>query len=259
MTVCMTIDFDADSVFRDRKSNGPTQISRGLYGPNAGLKRLVNLLKQHKIPVTVFIPGEIVDRFPDLCKLLRDEGYEIGHHGYNHKAPETCSFELERIDFEKGLDSYQKILGVRPKGYRAPWLGHTQNTYRLLNEYGFEYDSSECGQDSPYFLNVEGKRLLEIPGKIELVDTPYFLNLSSQALLPSAVDPDTVEKIWKREFSGMYKANQNLCFVHTVHPFCIGHFYRLQVYANLLSHMKEHADVHFSTLGDLSKKYISEA
>lgn len=253
MFVGISIDADACSVFEDRHL-GRASISRGEYGQNVGIKRVLDLLKKLEIPATFFIPGEIVERYPDSCKRIQDAGHELGHHGYLHKSPLEFSLEEERKDLEKGLEAHQKVFGIRPKGYRSPWLGQSKYTYQLLKEYGFEYDSSESGMDSPYFIQLEeGKKLLEIPTKVELIDTCYFLNIASPGLLPFPIDPDVVEKIWKTEFTGMYTAKEGLCYIHTVHPFCIGHFHRLKVYENLLRFIKSHSDVTFVTLGQLSK------
>lgn len=254
MFVGITVDADADSGFRNRNL-GRASISRGEYGPNVGIKRVLDLFQKFGITATFFIPGEVIERFPDSCKRIQDAGHEIGHHGYLHKSPSEFSLEEEKKDLEKGLEAHQKIFGIRPKGYRAPWLGQSINTYRLLNEYGFEYDSSEAGQDSPYFIQLNEGKLLEIPAKVELIDTPYFLNIATPGMLPFPIDPDAVERIWKSEFTGMYLTRQDLCYIHTVHPFCIGHFHRLKVYENLLAFIKSHTNVTFLTLGEMSKSF----
>lgn len=251
MIVGITVDVDADSGFRDRNPS-LVSISRGEYGPNVGVARVLDLFQKLGITATFFIPGEVLERFPDACKKIQDAGHEIGHHGYLHKAPAEFSLEEEKKDLEKGLEAHKKILGIKPKGYRAPWLGQSSSTYSLLQKYGFSYDSSESGRDSPYFIQLKKAKLLEIPTKVELVDTPYFLNIGIPAMLPFPIDPETVEKIWKNEFTGMHLSQEGLCYIHTVHPFCIGHFHRLKAYENLLLFIRNHSDVSFLTLSELS-------
>lgn len=247
MIIGITVDVDADSGIRD-KNLGVMSISRGEYGPRVGLQRVLDLFEKYGIRATFFIPGEVLERFPDSCKRIQDAGHEIGHHGYLHKSPSEFSLEEEKNDLEKGLEAHQKLFRKKPKGYRAPWLGQSIHTYQLLHQYGFEYDSSESGKDFPYFIPLKKGKIFEIPTKVELVDTPYFLNFATPGLLPFPVDPDTVEKIWKSEFTGMHATEERVCYIHTVHPFCIGHFHRLKVYENLLAFIKEHSDVSFLTL-----------
>jgi peptidoglycan/xylan/chitin deacetylase (PgdA/CDA1 family) len=255
ITVALTLDFDAESGLADAGNKGPTALSRGSYGATEGISRILKLFQQYQVPGTCFIPAYTVNKYPDQCKMLRDAGFEIGHHGCLHESPDTKTFEEERAIIECGLEALEKHLGVKPVGYRAPWLRQSLNTYKLLLEYGFEYDSSECGQDRPYFLNVDGKKLLEIPTKYELIDTPLFFNLACQGFPPAPVDPDVVEKIWQREFDGMYQANEDLYYIHIVHPFCIGHFHRLQMYERLIKYMKQHSNVVFSTMTQIANKF----
>lgn len=255
ITVCLTIDEDGDTAFKEAGYTGLAPLSRAEYGTKVGLKRILDLLKKHELPATCFIPGEVVDRYSDQCKMVRDAGLEIGHHGYTHKSPHTFSEKEEIEDMEKGLEALNRVLGVIPKGYRAPWLHQSERTYQLLADYGFEYDSSECGQESPYYLNTKGKKLLEIPSKYELIDTPLFLNFAVSGFPPFPVDPEAIEKIWKAEFTGMYESDEDLYYVHVVHPGCIGHFSRLKVYENLIEFMLSHPDVTFSTLAEVNHQF----
>ena len=158
LTVALTIDFDAESAIVDAGNTNPTALSRGRYGAIEGVKRIVNLFKRFAIRGTCFIPAYTVKKYPAQCKMFLDAGFEIGHHGCQHEAPLNKSFTEEQEIIECGLEAIDKILHLTPKGYRAPWLKQTENTYKLLIKYGFDYDSSECAQDSPYYIDVDGKR-----------------------------------------------------------------------------------------------------
>lgn len=129
------------------------------------------------------------------------------------------------------------------------------NTYALLMEYGFEYDASECGRDRPYFLDVNGKKFLEIPGQLEWIDTPLFLNLACEGFPPAPVEPDTVKKIWSAEFTGMYEADEDLYLIHTIHPWCIGHLSRLRMYEEFICFIREHPNVTFLTMSEIRKRF----
>jgi peptidoglycan/xylan/chitin deacetylase (PgdA/CDA1 family) len=47
---------------------------------------------------------------------------------------------------ERGLDALDRITGKRPRGYRSPAWELSKSTFRLLEEYGFEYDASQLGR-----------------------------------------------------------------------------------------------------------------
>lgn len=258
LTVAMTIDFDSESGLADAGNTNPTALSRGSYGATEGIARILQLFKKYKITGSCFIPAFTAKKYPDQCKMIRDAGLEIGHHGCLHEAPDSKSFAEEKNIIECGIEALDKVLGVKPVGYRAPWLRQSQNTYKLLLEYGFKYDSSECGRDRPYFLDVDGKKFPEIPTKYELIDTPLFFNLSIKGFPPIATDPEIVEKIWKGEFDGMYEAKDELVYVHVIHPFCIGHFHRLKMYERLIDYMQQHSNVTFATTKEICEKFFAE-
>ncbi len=92
-TVCLSFDFDALSGRLFRGESSPTPLSRGEFGARAGIYRVLDLLKEHGIPATFFIPGHTIDTFPEQVKLVVDAGYEIAHHGYCHEVPNTLSRE----------------------------------------------------------------------------------------------------------------------------------------------------------------------
>lgn len=114
ITVALTIDFDAESVFLDAGNTHPTALSRGSYGVNEGIKRILKLFKQYAITGTCFIPAFTVKKYADQCKIIRDAGFEIGHHGCLHEAPDLRTFEEERKILECGLEAFDKFLGIKP-------------------------------------------------------------------------------------------------------------------------------------------------
>lgn len=255
LTVAFTIDFDTESGLIDMGNTNPTALSRGSYGAVEGIKRVLDLFKSYGIVGTCFIPAYTLNKYPDQCKMIRDAGFEIGHHGCLHESPDARTYEEEKEIIECGLEALKKVLHVKPAGYRAPWLRQSLNTYKLLVEYGFEYDSSECGRDRPYFLDVDNKKILEIPTKYELIDTPLFFNLGIKGFPPLAIDPDVVLKIWQREFDGMYESEEDLYYVHIVHPFCIGHFHRLKIYEQLIQYISQYSNVKITTLKEISDSF----
>lgn len=244
--IALTLDFDAQSGLEDLGMKNRALISRGTYGPNIAIPRIIKLLQTLNLPLTCFIPGVTLERFPDSCKAMRDAGFELAFHGYDHTAPEKLTLEEERKSFEKGLALFDQVLGIKPLGYRAPWLALSDNTVTLLKEFGFKYDASELGADRPY--EVEG--LLEIPGKLQLIDTPLFMNFATDSLTPFPIDPDTVYKIWEAELLGMLESDEECLFVHTIHPLCIGHLGRLRTYKQFLQVAKDQ-DVTFVNMQDI--------
>jgi len=45
------------------------------------VRRLLKLFAKYGIKTTFFIPGHSLETFPEECRMIVDEGHEIGLHG----------------------------------------------------------------------------------------------------------------------------------------------------------------------------------
>src|SRR2546422_8346693 len=116
VAVMFTFDFDAESGWLSRDPSPrdrPGVISQGTYGAKVGVPRILDLLKAENVPATFFIPGWVVEHHPDKAKMIRDAGYEIGHHGYLHERAKPEDPEGEKRGFELGMKALESVLGDR--------------------------------------------------------------------------------------------------------------------------------------------------
>ncbi len=142
-TVCLTFDFDAISVFAGSFGlTTPTYVSRGEFAANVATPRILDMLRRENVLATWFIPGMDIDTYPAVCKQIRDSGHEIGHHGYAHEAPMALAEEDERRTLEQGLDALDRVLQVRPYGYRSPAWDLSPNSTRLRLRLRLQHDGS---------------------------------------------------------------------------------------------------------------------
>jgi len=74
----------------------------------------------------------------------------------------------------KALASYSKIIGGKPRGYRAPVYNVTQEVIDLLIEHDFKYDSSLMADDIPYRMKTKAGELYEMPVHWGTDDWPPF-------------------------------------------------------------------------------------
>lgn len=101
---CMTFDFDAMSGLIARGMKSPTAISRGEFGV-IGVRRVLALLKKHNIPATFYVPGVVIEMYPQVCEEIVASGHEIGHHGWNHVPPENSRRKRKSIFSEASKPS----------------------------------------------------------------------------------------------------------------------------------------------------------
>jgi len=255
--VALTFDFDAESSWIDRHTEQglPTMVSRGQYGANEGVGRILHVLEEYALPATFFVPGYTADHYPQHMERIVAAGHEVGHHGYVHESPLTLDEAAERGMIERGIESLRRHTGVLPLGYRAPSWEMSPRTVPLLLEYGFAYDASMMAWDRPYWIHHDGQRtsLVEVPSDWSLADSTHFMFIPSPTYMSGSADPRAVEVMWQEEFDGLYVDGG--CLVLTLHPQFIGRYHRLRMLERLLRYMRGRPNVWFARMGEIAAAF----
>jgi peptidoglycan/xylan/chitin deacetylase (PgdA/CDA1 family) len=230
-------------------------LSRGLYGLNVGLPRILQFLEARDIKATFFVPSANVERYETAFHPIVEAGHEIGGHGHEHENLNDLKGdpETEAAILETSLAVLQQRLGVRPVGYRSPSWDMNAATPGLLQQFGFKYDSSLFAGDAPYRLGEEiddpNCRLLEFPIDWSLDDAPYYLFFKPPVTMAQFHGPDEVEKIWRAEMDGTI--DDGGLFTLTCHPSIIGRHHRMAILEKLMDHIDERGDVWVAPLSEI--------
>jgi len=254
--VALTFDVDARSVML---SADPANASRASlmshqdYGPLVGVPRLLELLRDYGVRATFFVPGATADHYPGLLDAIVEGGHEVGHHGYLHESLVGADKATERAYLERGLEALNRVAGVRPSGYRAPWWEATAQTRPLLAEYGFAYDSSFFDADAPYRAPECGDQLAEIPVSWALDDWERY------AFWPDVTGdgridrPSVVVESWWEEIQAIHAIGG--IAVLTMHPFLSGRPARAAALRQLIERCLATPDLWLTSLDDVVRCY----
>ena len=268
LSVCLSVDFDAMSVWIGLlQSNSLTHMSRGEFGAYA-LPRVLELLAKHEILASFYIPGHTALAYPDLVRRIRDEGHEIGHHGWVHEAG-TLDEAEERTVIERGLEALGSVAGITPVGHRTTGRPYTPITLDLLLEYGFSYDHSFNATDFyPYYLRTgdrwsttepyefgEPSELIAAPFQWAVDDFPLFEFTSWSVVQKS---PAEVGAMWQDEFDYALANCPGGYFDITTHPQVIGRGSRLMMLEGLIEYMKGMSGVCFERTCDYIERWRRE-
>lgn len=147
----------------------------------AGIERLeenLHIFSDRRVRGTFFVTPDVAEKYSGILDRISGDGSEVGVHlhpeqmvkdrrpakVYLHEYPIASQRNL----IEDALIPFEKY---RPVSFRAGRLGANAETVRLLDDLGFDYDSSvypysvfSDGADA-YYPVVEGRRLgiLEVP------------------------------------------------------------------------------------------------
>jgi len=261
---CLTFDFDATAIWQSTfRQTSPTPISRGEYGANLGVQRILDLLKKYEAKATFFVPIHSLRSFPGQVEQICAGGHEIGVHGLAHESPVGLTPEKEEENLLLSIEALQSFTGVRPVGYRSPAWDLSPDSIRLLEKTGFLYDSSLMGGDyHPYYpaLSYEisdekftkgtPSKIIEFPVAWDLDDFPYF-HFSWKPISQGLRKPSDVLEIWKGEFDCASEVNG--LFNLTCHPEVIGRMPRIKMMDQLMQHI-EKTGASFCTLSSAVDK-----
>jgi polysaccharide deacetylase family protein (PEP-CTERM system associated) len=108
----------------------------------ANTMRILELLDRHGAQATFFTLGWVAERHPELIRQIAAGGHEVASHGYGHELVYTQTPSEFRADVERSKNILEDVTGQQVVGYRAPCFSITDWGIEILQELGFEYDSS---------------------------------------------------------------------------------------------------------------------
>lgn len=268
-TVCLSFDFDAISAWVGTLGLvSPQYISRGEFAGKVAVPRVLDLLDRHNLKTTWFIPGMDAEAFPDVAKRIRDSGHEIGHHGYAHEVPTHLEEAEERRALERGLDALDRVLGVRPHGYRSPAADLSVNTTRLLAEYDFTYDSSLWGRDLDLYWCRTGDVVtpdepIKFGEELDVVEVPmgtigdfvYFEFVMAPGIfMPASTDAQALGRRWLADLDFLVEDHPGGVLTPIFHPQAIARGSKMRLLEDFIDHAME-LDVQFKTMSETADEW----
>ena len=134
----------------------------------------MEVLEQHKAPVTVSSSGRAVERLPLLAQDAVRRGHEISAHGWRWEGHADLGEAEERDRIARTVATIKNVTGLRPVGWHTRSPGSANTRRLLVEEGGFLYDSDAYNDDLPFFVEVAGKRHLVLPYAFDTNDMQFF-------------------------------------------------------------------------------------
>ena len=140
------------------------------YGARAGVWRILDLFKRHRLPLTVYGVAMALERNPAAVEAFLEAGHEIASHGWRWINYQHVPLDEEREHMRRAIEIHKRLTGERPLGW---YTGRTSpNTRKLVVEDGgFLYDADDYSDDLPWY----DSRYVKKNGTPQLV-VPYTLD-----------------------------------------------------------------------------------
>jgi undecaprenyl phosphate-alpha-L-ara4FN deformylase len=110
----------------------------------------------------VLLPGPDIGREAGaLMRSVHERGFEVGLHTFDHVRWQDhvadASAAWTRIEFERGMNAFQRVFGFFPKSHAAAGWQINAHALELEREYGLIYASDTRGQ-TPFWPMLNGRR-----------------------------------------------------------------------------------------------------
>ncbi|MHA1915553.1 MAG: polysaccharide deacetylase family protein [Promethearchaeota archaeon] len=133
MKIALTFDIERDFPY----------VLDTFLGVEDGIVSILKMLDNFNFPCTFFCTGTVVERFPDIIRLIDQKGHEIACHSLNHEHLRDLSFnECERVISQNKVLLEDVCQDSEVVGFRAPYLKPPLFLFEILRNLGFKYDSS---------------------------------------------------------------------------------------------------------------------
>ncbi len=179
--VAFTVDLEPDC---------PPFLS-GFRGVEEGLPRLLEVLARLRVPATFFTTGEVALRFPRAVKAVVDQGHELACHGMTHRAFTTLAVDDARHEIQESARILREHSEVT--SFRAPYLQFPDSYVDILEENGFDLDSSHAKYKLAYYRSTRrsSPKLRRVPASVtssvlrlpRAIRGPYLAALSNPIVL----------------------------------------------------------------------------
>ena len=220
------------------------------YGNRVGIWRIMRAMDRHGFRGTVNLNSDVCNEYPDIIAEGNRRNWEWCVQGDNNTSlMTTMAEEDERTFIRKNIDIVEKATGKRPKGWLGWALAESFNTPDLLAEAGIEYVSNYAHDELPVQLRVKSGALLTLPYTLELNDA-VTINVNGTSA-------EAFGQMIKDQFDVLYEEAIELPRVMSisVHPFIMGHPFRMKHFAAALGYISLHPDKWPTTGGEINDWY----
>lgn len=152
------------------------KVMRSNVAGNYGWRTLLN--------GTLLPPPHIGKRHAEILRRVRDQGFEVGIHCYDHYTWQdyvhTLPLERVRKEFFSAVAEFERIFGSKPPCAGAPGWQANAKSLAVYDEANLLYASDARAGKGPFFPVVDGHtfKTLQIPSTLptldELLGLPEF-------------------------------------------------------------------------------------
>ncbi len=224
------------------------------YGNRVGVFRLFDALDRYGMSATVALDALTAKHCPAVAEEALKRGYEIAGHGQavTRVISAHMSDAEERAYISDSLATIEAATGRRPVGWHGPEYGESARTPTLLAELGMKYLLDWPNDEQPYTMTTPTGPITSVPVAVDCDDV--FSHFHRRITMRRWVQcvTDAIDRLAQDGRSS------GRLLVLNVHPWLMGHPYRVTYFEELLKYVAGRKDVWTATTGAVASWWGSQ-
>jgi peptidoglycan/xylan/chitin deacetylase (PgdA/CDA1 family) len=210
-------------------------------------------MSEHGFPGSVSLSVALCDHHPEVVADAAARGWEFFSHGiYNTRYAYGMSPNEERAIIRDSVETVARATGQPIRGWLAPALTHTVNTFDLLAEAGLAYTCDLYHDDQPTWIGTRNGPLVAIPYSLEVNDHYGFFvyNMSPRDYA------ETLIRQFDRLASEGEAGGTVMCI--PLHSYLIGQPHRIGPFREVLRHIAGDGRAWITTAGAIVDSFRAQ-
>ena len=127
-------DLDSEPIYRGNPQKPMVAFLINVAWGNEYIPGILKVLNEHQTKATFFFDGSWVKKNPDLAKMIKEAGHEIGNHAYSHPDLKQRSVAQTTEELKKTNDVIKATLGITPIWFAPPSGSFNEATIQVADQ-----------------------------------------------------------------------------------------------------------------------------
>jgi len=226
------------------------------YSLRVGIFRFFKLFDDLGIKASAAMNSAVGERYPVVVDEINKRNWEVMAHGIHmgcmHYGGMDEKLEADRV--KECTESLRKTTGQPIRGWLSIGKSQSDNTPDLMAANGIEYQCDWANDDLPYTFRTKNGDLIAMPHTVEIDDRAVLLGFHHR-------EQEFVQQI-KDQFDVLYAESEQYggrIMSITLHPWVMGHPYRIVYLKEALEYILGHDGVWSATGAEIVDAFKAQA